>query len=80
MRTLPDVGADWVGGHFELVELAVDRAARQQGVGRRLHDALLSGVTGRALLGTSNDDEAPRSGSIGRAVGRRSGCLTGTGR
>ncbi|HWC23226.1 MAG TPA: GNAT family N-acetyltransferase [Flexivirga sp.] len=58
-RTLPDVGAEWVGGHFEFVELAVDPAARRQGIGRRLHDALLDGLTGRALLGTSADETDP---------------------
>lgn len=58
-RTLPAVGAEWVGDHFEFVELAVQPAARQQGIGRRLHDALLNGLTGRALLGTSVDDADP---------------------
>lgn len=58
-QTLPVVGADWVGDHFEFVELAVASAARRRGIGLRLHDALLSGLTGRALLGTSSDDEDP---------------------
>lgn len=58
-RSLPEVGREWVGDHFEFVELAVDPASRRQGVGRRLHDALLDGVTGRALLGTSADDDDP---------------------
>lgn len=58
-RTLPEVGAEWVGDHFEFVELAVDPAKRRQGLGLRLHDALLAGLTGRALLGTSADDGDP---------------------
>ncbi|MBB2890819.1 GNAT family N-acetyltransferase [Flexivirga oryzae] len=58
-RTLPDVGAEWVGDHFEFVELAVEPEARRHGFGRRLHDALLDGLTGRALLGTSADDADP---------------------
>lgn len=58
-RTLGEVGADWIGGHFEFVELAVDPVARRRGIGGRLHDALLDRVTGRALLGTSADDDDP---------------------
>lgn len=58
-RTLPSVGAEWVGDHFEFVDLAVHPDLRGRGIGRRLHDALLSGVTGRALLGTSADDTDP---------------------
>lgn len=58
-RTLPDVAAEWVGGHFEVVEVAVDRAARRHGLGGRLLDSLLAGLTGRALLGTSADDDDP---------------------
>jgi len=50
----------WVGGHFEFVELAVHPSARARGVGGRLHDALLSGVTNeRALLSTSADPGDP---------------------
>lgn len=58
-RTLPDVAAEWIGGHFEFVELAVAPAARGRGVGHRLHDALLEELTGRALLGTSSNDDDP---------------------
>lgn len=58
-RTLPEVGREWVGDHFEFVELAVDPTSLRQGIGRRLHDAVLDGLTGRALLGTSADDADP---------------------
>jgi ribosomal protein S18 acetylase RimI-like enzyme len=58
LRELPeDVTRNWVGGHFEFVELAVLPDFRRRGYGRRLHDVLLDGVpTDRALLGTDNDD------------------------
>lgn len=53
---------EWVGGHFEFVELAVDPAAQGRGIGAALHDALLSGLPqGKALLSTYHDDRpAPR--------------------
>ncbi|MEV8371431.1 GNAT family N-acetyltransferase [Kribbella sp. NPDC056861] len=50
---------EWVGGHFELVELAVLPAYRGQGVGRAVHDKVLEGVTGRSLLGTNDDLQDP---------------------
>lgn len=61
-RTLPELPAEWVRDHFELVELAVDPGARREGIGGALHDALLDGLTGRALLGTTllPDDPALR--------------------
>ncbi|WP_049804601.1 GNAT family N-acetyltransferase [Microlunatus phosphovorus] len=47
---------EWVGGHFEFVELAVLPSVRGQGVGGRLHDLLLAGLPHkRALLGTDDD-------------------------
>lgn len=56
----PDVVADWVGGHFEFVELGVLPSHRRQGLGRRLHDALMDGAPGeRALLGTADDPHDP---------------------
>lgn len=58
-RALPDIADDWIGDHFEFVELAVDSAARGQGIGHRLHDALLDSVTGPALLCTTSDDGDP---------------------
>ena len=56
---LPDIAADWVGGHFEFVELAVEPTSRGNGLGRQLHDALLDGRTGKALLGTTSDADDP---------------------
>jgi ribosomal protein S18 acetylase RimI-like enzyme len=52
----------WVGGHFEIVELAVDPAEQGHGVGAALLDALLAGLPhDRALLTTYRDDlPAPR--------------------
>lgn len=54
---------EWVGGHFELVEMAVLARARGRGVGGLLIDAVLAGLPhDRALLGTSSDETeaAPR--------------------
>jgi len=58
-RTLPDVAAEWIGDHFEFVELAVEPAHRRRGIGIQLHDALLDGLSGRAVLGTSANDADP---------------------
>jgi ribosomal protein S18 acetylase RimI-like enzyme len=53
---LPDSVADeWVGGHFEFVELGVAPKYRRCGLGRRLHDTLLDGVSQRTLLNTAGD-------------------------
>ena len=53
---LPSSVADeWVGGHFEFVELAVAPRCRRHRLGRRLHDTLLDGVSQRALLSTTDD-------------------------
>jgi ribosomal protein S18 acetylase RimI-like enzyme len=58
--TLPiDVTSEWVGGHFEFVELAVLPAYRRLGLGLRLHDALLAGITQRCLLSTADDPADP---------------------
>lgn len=56
--TLPaEVTSEWLGGHFEFVELAVAPEHRRHGLGRRLHDVLLDGVPAhRALLSTDNAD------------------------
>jgi ribosomal protein S18 acetylase RimI-like enzyme len=61
-RAPADIARDWVGGHFEFVELAVDPAEQGHGVGAALHDALLAGLPHeRALLTTYADDQpAPR--------------------
>ena len=55
---VPDkVAETWVGGHFELVELAVDPAHQGRGLGGRLLDTLLTGLPHRrALLGTYPDE------------------------
>jgi ribosomal protein S18 acetylase RimI-like enzyme len=45
----------WVGGHFEFVELAVSPGYRRDGIGRRLHDTLLAGISRRCLLSTADD-------------------------
>lgn len=52
----------WVGGHFEVVEIAVRGSAQGRGLGGRLHDALLAGLPHeRALLTTYRVDRpAPR--------------------
>lgn len=55
----PDVVDRWVGGHFEVVELAVLAEHRGQGLGGSLHDRLLEGVGRRCLLGTSDDPHDP---------------------
>ena len=59
-RELGAAADGWVGGHFEFVELAVRPGARGEGVGRRLHDALLSDLDhSRALLATTSDPQDP---------------------
>lgn len=58
-RTLPELPAEWVRDHFELVDLAVDPSVRRTGIGGALHDALLEGLTGRALLGSMLADDDP---------------------
>ena len=52
----PAVADEWVGGHFELVDLAVLESHRRHGGGRRLHDVLMDGETRRALLSTDDAD------------------------
>ncbi|NRQ50672.1 GNAT family N-acetyltransferase [Aeromicrobium stalagmiti] len=48
---------DWVGDHFELVDLVVDPAFRGQGLSGLLHDALVQDLPHeRALLATAPDD------------------------
>jgi ribosomal protein S18 acetylase RimI-like enzyme len=54
-----EVADEWVGGHFEFVELAVLAEYRRLGVGSRLHDTLLSGVRQRCLLSTADDPADP---------------------
>lgn len=52
-----DTADDWIGGHFEVVELGVLPDARRRGLGRALHDALLDGIRRRCLLSTTSDDQ-----------------------
>ena len=53
------VADEWVGGHFEFVELAVLLKHRRHGLGRRLHDTLIDGVGQKALLSTTDDPTDP---------------------
>ena len=58
--SLPEpIASQWVGGHFDVVELAVLPTHRRRGLGQALHDCLLEDVTGRCLLGTSSDPDGP---------------------
>jgi ribosomal protein S18 acetylase RimI-like enzyme len=58
----PEIADEWVGGHFEFVELAVAASAQRQGLGAKLHDALMTDLPhGKAVLSTYADDRpAPR--------------------
>ncbi|WP_432942559.1 GNAT family N-acetyltransferase [Kribbella sp. CA-253562] len=62
VETAPEIADEWVGGHFEFVELAVVPAAQGQGLGAALHDALMADLPhAKALLSTYADDRpAPR--------------------
>lgn len=54
-----DIVQEWVGGHFELVDLVVAPAFRGRGVAGELHDHLLRGLPhDRALLATAPDGSA----------------------
>lgn len=75
----PSVGDSWLGGHFELVSIAVRPDARRGGVGTGLMRALTDGLPHqRLLLMTSADDRDParalyaREGwdVIGRGIGK----------
>lgn len=54
-----DIAAEWIGGHFELVELAVLPSFRRIGLGQALHDRVLGGIKTRCLLSTSDDEADP---------------------
>lgn len=71
----PDIAADWIGGHFELVELAVLPASRNAGLGQALHDRVLDGVHGRCLLSTNDDASDPAVRLYLRAGWQRLGQL-----
>ncbi|TCC20081.1 N-acetyltransferase [Kribbella speibonae] len=58
----PELAAEWIGGHFEVVELAVLPDVQRQGIGTALMRELMRGLHNpRALLTTYADDRpAPR--------------------
>jgi ribosomal protein S18 acetylase RimI-like enzyme len=58
----PELATEWIGGHFEVVELAVLPDAREQGLGTALMQELMRDLPNpRALLTTYTDDRpAPR--------------------
>lgn len=58
----PELAAEWIGGHFEVVELAVLPAFQRRGIGAALMQELMLGLhNSRALLTTYADDRpAPR--------------------
>ncbi|MEV0291381.1 MULTISPECIES: GNAT family N-acetyltransferase [unclassified Kribbella] len=63
VETAPtEIVDEWVGGHFEFVELAVAVEAQGQGVGSALHDVLMADLPHeKGLLSTYVDDRpAPR--------------------
>jgi ribosomal protein S18 acetylase RimI-like enzyme len=47
----------WVGGHFEFVELAVSPGYRRRGLGHALHDTVLAGTSRQCLLSTADDPD-----------------------
>jgi GNAT superfamily N-acetyltransferase len=70
-RVSPAVKAEWVGGHFEFVELAVLPSHGGRGLGAALHDELLDGLPHRvALLTATLDEDDPA-----RRLYRRKGWL-----
>ncbi|MFC9689526.1 GNAT family N-acetyltransferase [Kribbella sp. NPDC056951] len=58
----PDLAAEWIGGHFEVVELAVVPEAQGRGIGAALMTALVDGLPHRRMLLTTYADDrtAPR--------------------
>jgi ribosomal protein S18 acetylase RimI-like enzyme len=56
-RLPADVTAEWVGGHFEFVTLAVHPDHEGAGIGTRLHDEVMAdSPAGRAILMTDSGD------------------------
>ena len=53
------IASQWVGGHFDVVELAVLPEHRRHGLGQALNDCLLGGLTTKCLLITSSDPHDP---------------------
>lgn len=59
-NSLPaEVASQWVGNHFEFVELAVLPTHRRSRLGQALHDQLLHGVDRHCLLSTVDDPDDP---------------------
>ncbi|MFK4082473.1 GNAT family N-acetyltransferase [Kribbella sp. NPDC020789] len=56
---LPEMAAEWIGGHFEVVELAVLPQAQGQGIGTALMTALVDGLPHRRMLLTTYADDRP---------------------
>lgn len=55
----PELTKQWMTVYFELVELAVTPVAQGQGIGGRLHDAVLSGLPYRTAMLTAFPDALP---------------------
>lgn len=77
----PDVADAWLGGHFELVSLAVLEDARGAGIGRALMRSLTNGLQHkRLLLMTTSDESDPArrlySSEGWRVIGRGIGDAT----
>jgi ribosomal protein S18 acetylase RimI-like enzyme len=77
----PDVADAWLGGHFELVNLAVLEDARGAGIGRALMRSLTDGLQHeRLLLMTTSDESDPArrlySSEGWRVIGRGIGDAT----
>lgn len=72
----PTLSQDWVGGHFEFVELGVLSGYRPLGIGRALHDALLADQRRRCLLSTADDPDDPAVRLYMSAGWRRLGTLS----
>lgn len=54
----PDIGATWLGGHFELVSLGVRDAHRRGGIGRQLMQVLVQDLPHERLLLMTTSDSA----------------------
>lgn len=58
----PGLTKRWMSNYFEFVEVAVMPSAQGQGIGGRLHDALLSGLPHRTAMLTAFPDAMPALG------------------